>query len=181
MMRNLVAHPCAGPEPPAVNRLFNDLKNFVMTTPTTTPMSKAAEAEVLPPEALVDTTTMLTIPLVAEQLDIQVRTVESGRVHIGTHVVETQQSVDQPLRRDEVEIERIPINRVVERPMPTRVENDVTIVPIYEETLVVTKQLVLKEEVHIRRRVSIDPAPAQIFSLRREEVTISRNPAGRAD
>jgi uncharacterized protein (TIGR02271 family) len=152
---------------------------FVMTT--TANLSQAAQAEVLPPEALVDTTTMLTIPLVAEQLDIQVKTVESGRVHIGTHVVEIQQSVEQPLRRDEVEIERVPINRVVEHPLPTRVENDVTIVPIYEETLVVVKQLVLKEEVHIRRRVSIDPAPPQIFNLRREEVTISRNPAGRPD
>ena len=47
-----------------------------------------------------------TIPLVAEQLDVGVRTVETGRVHIATRVVETEQTVAVPLQRDEVEPKR---------------------------------------------------------------------------
>jgi uncharacterized protein (TIGR02271 family) len=118
-----------------------------------------------------------TIPLVAEQLQVELKTVESGRVHIGTRVVQTEQVVDQALRRENVEIERVSINRVVEQTVPTRNEGDVMIVPIYEEVLVVTRQLVLKEELHIRRRVSMEKAPPQSYILRREEVTISRSPA----
>jgi uncharacterized protein (TIGR02271 family) len=132
-------------------------------------------------DALVDTTATHTIALVAERLDVQVKTIETGRVHIGTRVVETEEIVDQPLRRDEVEIERISINRTVDQPMPPRYEGDVTIVPIYEEVLVVTKQLVLKEELHIKRRSSVAPAPPQSIILRREEVSIFRSPAASSD
>ena len=116
-----------------------------------------------------------TIALVAEQLDIDVRTVETGRVHIATRVVETEQVVALPLQRDEVEVETVSINRVVAEASPTRYEGDVTIVPVYEEVLVVTKQLVLKEELHIRRRSSIRPAQPQTFTLRHEEVTMTRS------
>ena len=90
------------------------------------------------------------ISLVAEQLVVEARTVETGRVHVRTRVVETEQVVDLPLQRDDVDIERISLNQVVERALPVREENGVTIVPLYEEVLVVTKQLVLKEELHIR-------------------------------
>ena len=117
------------------------------------------------------------ISLVAEQLVVEARTVETGRVHISTRVVETEQVVDLPLLRSDVDIERITLNQVVERAVPVREENGVTIVPSYEEVLVVTKQLVLKEELHIRQRTSAQVAKPQQFTLRHEEATITRNPA----
>lgn len=116
-----------------------------------------------------------TIPLVAEQLDVGVRTVETGRVHIATRVVETEQTVAVPLQHDEVEVETVGIDRVVSEASPTRCEGDVTIVPIYEERLVVTKQLVLKEELHIRKRSSTQNAQPQVFTLRHEEIAITRD------
>lgn len=116
-----------------------------------------------------------TIALLAEQLELGVRTVETGRVHIATRVVETEQTVAVPLQRDEVDVETVSIGRVVSEASPTRYEGDVTIVPIYEERLVVTKQLVLKEELHIRKRSSIRPAEPQTFKLRHEEVTMTRS------
>jgi uncharacterized protein (TIGR02271 family) len=122
-----------------------------------------------------------TIPLVAERLNVDVKTVETGRVRIGTRVVETEQVVDLPLHRDQVEVETIALNRVVTEASPVRYEGDVTIVPVYEERLVVTKQLVLKEELHIRRRTSVEPAQPQTFKLRHEEVTITRDPSGARD
>lgn len=122
-----------------------------------------------------------TIALAAEYLDVNVRTVTTGTVTVATRVVETDEVVAPSLQREEVEIDRISINRVVDQAQPTRQEGDVTIVPVYEEVLVVTTQLVLKEELHIRRRTSTVPAEPQTFKLRREEITITRRPVSAPD
>jgi stress response protein YsnF len=45
------------------------------------------------------------------------------------------------------------MGRIVETAPEIRTEGDVTILPVVEEVLVVEKRLVLKEELHIRRRV----------------------------
>ncbi len=45
---------------------------------------------------------------------------------------------------------------MVEVAPAVRTENDVVIVPVLEEVLVVQKQLVLKEELHIRRRIETE-------------------------
>ncbi|MBA3623185.1 MAG: YsnF/AvaK domain-containing protein [Methylibium sp.] len=120
-----------------------------------------------------------TIALVAEQLEVGKRTVETARVRIGTRVVEREETVEMPLRRDDVEIERVSINRVVEQTSPPRHEGDVTIVPVYEEVLVVTRQLVLKEELRITRRSTVQASEPQRFSLRSEEMEITRTPVGK--
>ena len=79
-----------------------------------------------------------------------------------------------PLRRETVNIERVSVNRVVDTIAPPRTEGDVTIVPVYEEVLVVAKQLVLKEELRITRRSSTHVCELKSFTLRREEIEIAR-------
>ena len=54
-----------------------------------------------------------------------------------------------------------------------RQEGDVTIIPIYEERLVVEKRLVLKEELHIRKEQQEVHDPQQV-TLRREYVDVER-------
>lgn len=122
-----------------------------------------------------------TIALAAEYLEVDVKTVATGTVTVATKVIETDETVTLPLQREDVEIDRISINRVVDHALPTRQVGDVTVVPVYEEVLVVTKQLVLKEELHIRRRSSMQPAEPQTFTLRREEITVTRSGAGAVD
>jgi len=48
-----------------------------------------------------------------------------------------------------VEVRRIPVNRVVTEVPVTRNRGDTVIIPVVEEQLVVTKKLVLKEEIHL--------------------------------
>ena len=122
-----------------------------------------------------------SIALVAEHLELDVKTVATGAVTVATKVVEIDEVVALELQREEVEIERLSINRVVDHALPTRQEGDVTIVPVYEEVLVVTKQLRLKEELHITRRRSMQPAQPQTFKLRREEITVTRSGAESSD
>jgi stress response protein YsnF len=62
----------------------------------------------------------LVLPVIQEQLDIQMRPVETGRIRIRKIVHDREEVVDPPLLGDEVVIERVPINRVVEGPISVR-------------------------------------------------------------
>jgi hypothetical protein len=68
-------------------------------------------------------------------------------------------------------------DRVVDQASPIRTEGDVTIVPVYEEVLV--KQLVLKEELRITRRSTIERADSGAVVLRREHIDITRTPTAK--
>jgi stress response protein YsnF len=55
-----------------------------------------------------------------------------------------------------------------------RTEGDVTIVPVFEERLVVEKRLFLIEEVHLRRVASVEQV-ALPTTLRRMNVEVTRD------
>jgi uncharacterized protein (TIGR02271 family) len=120
-----------------------------------------------------DSSKPLVVPVIVEELEVQKRVVETGKVRITKVVQERETVVDEPLFRDEVEVERVRIDRVVDGPVPVRYEDDTMIVPLMEEVLVIEKRLVLKEEFHIRKRRVETPRPQQV-TLRREEVRVER-------
>jgi uncharacterized protein (TIGR02271 family) len=115
----------------------------------------------------------LVLPVMEETLAVDTRPVETGRVRIRKVVHEREELVDPPLLREEVIIARVPINRVVEGPLPVRYEGDTMIISLLEEVLVVERRLLLKEEVHITTRRTETHTPARV-TLRREDVTIER-------
>jgi uncharacterized protein (TIGR02271 family) len=115
----------------------------------------------------------LVIPRIEEEPDIQKQVVETGKVRITKVVHEREALVDEPLGREEVEITRVPIQRVVDRPIPVRYEDDTVVISILEEVLVVEKRLMLKEELHIRKQRREVHQPQQI-TLRSEEAHIER-------
>lgn len=117
-----------------------------------------------------------SIPLHEEVLSVGKRSVETSTVRVETKVHETEESVEQDLDRTTVEVRRVPVGRVVDVPPETRREGDVLIVPVLEEELVVTKRLILKEEVHIIQRV--DRRTEQVSAtLRSEDVHVTRDGA----
>jgi len=91
------------------------------------------------------------IPLVEEEAIVSKRRVESGRVRVRTRIEEREEWVRADLARDEVQVDRVPVDREIEAVPPIRQEGDVTIVPVVEEVLVVEKRLRLVEEIHLRR------------------------------
>ena len=115
----------------------------------------------------------LVVPVLAETLEIDKRRVETGRVRIRKIVHEHEETVDPPLWREEVVIERVPINRVVNEPPSARSEGETLILPLLEEVFVVEKRLLLKEEVRITKRRIDTHAPQQV-RLRREEAAVER-------
>jgi uncharacterized protein (TIGR02271 family) len=115
----------------------------------------------------------LVLPVIEEALEVHTSPVETGRVRIHKIVHEREEIVDPPLLRDEVVIERVPINRVVEGPIAARSEGDTLIIPLVEEVLVVEKRLLLKEEVRITKH-RVETHRPQRVTLHREEALVER-------
>ena len=120
------------------------------------------------------------VPVVTEDLEVQKRRVETGTVRLTKVVHEREEEIDEPLWREEVEVTRVPIQRVVEAPPPVREDNGTTIIPVVEEVLVVEKRWMLREEIHIRRR-RIETHQPQHITLHSEEVQVERVPRAEKD
>lgn len=112
--------------------------------------------------------TETTLPVVDEQLSVVKRTKETGRVRISTVVDEREEWVREKLERQEVSVERVRIDRIVDRLPQMRQDGDVLIIPLCEEVLIVEKKLMLKEELHVRtqRRVDEISQPVTLKSMR---------------
>jgi uncharacterized protein (TIGR02271 family) len=118
------------------------------------------------------------VPVLQEVLDVHTTPVETGRVRIRKIVQEHEELVDPPLWRDEVVIERVPMNQVVEGPIAARSEDETLIIPVLEEVLVLEKRLLLNEEVRITTR-RVETQRPQPVTLRREEAVVEHiNGAG---
>lgn len=113
------------------------------------------------------------IPLVEETASIDKREVVTGRVRVRTVTDTIEELAHADVQRETVEVTRLPIDRMVETAPEIRTEGDVTILPVVEEVLVVERRLVLKEEVHIRRRVTTDTAEVPV-TLRKQRVEVER-------
>lgn len=111
------------------------------------------------------------LPVFEEEFHAGKRQVETGRVRVRTVTRQHEELVAQDLAREDVEIERVPIDREVEFVPELRQEGDVTIVPIVEEVLILEKRLVLKEELHIRRNRSVEHMETPVV-LRRQEAVV---------
>lgn len=115
----------------------------------------------------------VTLPVVEEQMTIEKRKIEKGRVVVHIEPRVEEQVVDVPLVAEHVEVERVPVNRYIDAPLPVREEGDVTIVPVFEEVLVVEKRLMLKEELRITRR-RVSTSEQRRVEVRKEEVHVRR-------
>ena len=95
-------------------------------------------------------------------------------------VHEDEEVIREALRSEEVEVERLALDRWVEAPIPVRQEGDVTIVTLHEEVIVVEKRLKAIEEVRLTKRQTTRNADERV-ALRREEVILERLDAADED
>jgi len=113
------------------------------------------------------------IPLVEETATVGKRQVVTGRVRVRTVTDTIDELAHADVERETVEVTRVPVDRMVESTPDIRTEGDVTIVPVLEEVLVVEKRLVLKEELHIRRRVETETVEVPV-TLRKQRAIVKR-------
>jgi uncharacterized protein (TIGR02271 family) len=113
------------------------------------------------------------LPLLTEELSVERRRVETGRLQVRRVTREELKAVDEELVREEAELERVPIGQIVEARPPIRETEDELVIPVIEEVLV--RRLMLKEEVHIRKKRTTEHHREQV-SLRTHEALIERLP-----
>ena len=132
-------------------------------TPPTTSFSSAAGPA--------DAGQRIVIPVLAEQAQVHLQREHTGTVRVRKVVHQVTEPVAAQGYREVVETTRVPVNQVVEATEAPRTLGDLLVIPVYEERLV--RQLVLVEEIHVRRRrESFEHTVAT--SLRREEVVVER-------
>jgi len=113
------------------------------------------------------------VPVVEESAIVGKRQVVTGHVRVRTVTDTVEELAHASVQREDIEVTRVPIDRVVETAPEIRTEGDVTIVPVLEEVLVVEKRLVLKEELHIRRRVAAETVEVPV-TLRKQRAIVER-------
>lgn len=113
------------------------------------------------------------IPLVTEEATVQKRVVETGRVTVRTVVDQWSDHVRADLMREDVEVTRVAVGREITEMPAVREEGDLVIVPIVEEVLVTEKRLVLREEIHLRRRRQVEHVE-QPVTLRTMRAVVDR-------
>ncbi|MBV8970889.1 MAG: YsnF/AvaK domain-containing protein [Sphingomonadaceae bacterium] len=117
----------------------------------------------------------IVLPVVEEQLSVGRRAVATGRVRVTTQVEEHPVVVRESLVRSSVEVERRAIGKEVLTVPPVRDEGDTIVVPVVREEIVVTKRLILVEEVHLRRVAATEDV-SQTVVVRRQHPVIERDP-----
>lgn len=118
----------------------------------------------------------LIIPVIQEQARIDKEIVETGKVRILKKVGEHEKLIDVPLMREEVAIERVPVNQFVETAPEPRLDGDTFVIPVVREEVVIQKRLLLVEELHVRKQILESHEP-QSVTLKKEEVEITRTAA----
>ena len=103
-----------------------------------------------------------------ERLVVDKDVEQTGQVNVGKHVVEDHQSVDVPVTREEVTIDR----RSVDRPTGDATFSDESIdVPVYEERVDVDKEARVVEELEVGKTQVTDTERVE-ETVRREEFDI---------
>jgi stress response protein YsnF len=114
-----------------------------------------------------------TIPIAEDEFSVHVEKKVSGRVRVTTQTNTLTETAAADLRHEDVQVKRVPVGIEVQQVSDIRVEGDTTIVPVFEEVLVVEKRLMLKEEIHITRSASIERAETPV-ALRKQEAIVER-------
>jgi uncharacterized protein (TIGR02271 family) len=113
------------------------------------------------------------LALLAEELSVGKKIVETGRLRVSTETHTREANIDEVLFQEHAQVETIPIGRQVSEAPSIRQEGETTIIPIVEEVVHVERRLVLKEEVRITRRRTSKTFQDHV-PLRYQEAVISR-------
>ena len=121
-----------------------------------------------------------------ERLGVDKERVQTGEVNVGKHVVEDQQTIEVPVEREEVYVERRPVNEEVSSTDGGLTDKGVyddgeTIhIPISEERLEVSKKEVVSEEIVVGKR-KVQDTEVVNETVRREEADIDEDVPSKKD
>ncbi len=112
-----------------------------------------------------------------EELRAGTREREAGNVNVRKRVKTDREQVRVPKKREEVNVERVPVN---EEGTGAEIGEDEVSVPVVEEELVVEKRPVVKEEIRLRKDVVEDEEVVE-EDVRKEEIDVDDETEYRRD
>ena len=118
------------------------------------------------------------IPVIEERARIDKETVERTNVRITSSVRERNEVLTEALHHEEVAIERVAIDKEVDAMPSVRQEGDVTVIPVVEERVVVTRHLVLVEELRVKL-TTVEEVVQIPVTLHSTDISVERNPLPR--
>ena len=119
----------------------------------------------------------LRVQRTEEELRAGTREREAGQFNVRKRVRTDREQVEVPTRREEVTVERVPVDSET---TDAQIGDDEVRVPVTEEEVVVEKRPVAKEEVRIRKDVVEDTEVVE-EDVRREEVDVEDATTTRRD
>lgn len=117
------------------------------------------------------------VPIHQERVEVDTRRIDLGEIRVHKTVEEVEEVRRGPLDREDVQIERVRVDRPVSVPEERRQEGDWLIIPVMAEIFVVRKQLVVTEEIRIRK-VRVTEEGEIRETVRRERASIEDTRAG---
>lgn len=117
-----------------------------------------------------------TLLAVDEQVTVRKREEVTGVVRARTVSHAHEQPVETELSVETLEVERVPVGRFVDHPIPDRQDGDTTVISVIEEVATVEVRLKLVEEVRITRRTTSRKVTDRV-TLRRQEVIVDQDPS----
>lgn len=91
------------------------------------------------------------LPVMEERLTITKDRRMTGRVRVSTTTETIDSTLPVELSGTEVHVVRVPIDRRIDEVPEITTSGELTIIPVVEERMVMTRELYLREEIHIRR------------------------------
>jgi uncharacterized protein (TIGR02271 family) len=116
-----------------------------------------------------------TIQLREEDLEARKNSVETGQVTLGKDVVEERKTVEVPVTREEVYVERRAVDRPADRPIEADAQQTVE-VPVREEQVELEKRPVVYEEVGVNKQQVVQNQQVS-DTVRREELRMNKEGA----
>ncbi len=106
------------------------------------------------------------IPVVEERARIEKRVIAGRTVTVRTRPVSETVKLSESLSRETVSVERHRVGRVVTEIPDIREEGGTTVLPVVEERIRVVRELVLVEEIHLKRERSSEKFEAEVEQRR---------------
>lgn len=113
----------------------------------------------------------LRVPIVKESLTAEKRTEQAGEVRVKKDVVEERESLQVPVTREEVTINRVAVDRAVSGDEGITTDGQTIRVPVTAEKVTVGKEARVVEELEISKR-SVTEQEQVEGTVRREEVHV---------
>lgn len=122
------------------------------------------------------------LQLAEEQVDATKRVKNAGEVRVRKEVVTETKHVDVPVTREEVHVERVPVQHAGANVDPNAFKDDQQTIsmPIREEEVEITKKPVVREEIRLKKTATQQERRADV-EVRREEARVEGEDVKRTD